>query len=877
MPRVKVTPRTRILSSESDLSDFVDTPSQKYQSKCKARKSSVSEPSTSSDAGCNDIAKKKELRIHLKKIDIKEKVEVDKQDKSDQDSDEYILKRKSKRKYKNDHWENTISSEDESDEESSLFEEELTTTNRKRTKRVQRTGDNSDGSESAESSTEISSRDEEEEDTDNTRRRQTRQAAKRRKATRKGKQEKKKNSGRKAIRHVLAADELNEETKVAEKEEEERRKRLEERGDNKIVEVDVDEHSSLPSQPITKRLVLQKDPLVEVHPFITVNLKPHQVEGIQFIWDNLVESTKCAEKGDGGGCILAHCMGLGKTLQTISATHTILTSDHLSLLTVLVVAPLNTLLNWIDEYSRWMPDDQPLQLYNLAQYQTTRHRIDALKKWRDRGGVMVMGYDMFRLLATGTRIKHKPHKKKLEEFLLDPGPDIIVCDEGHKLKNSEAHISKIMGKIKTKRRLILTGTPLQNNLAEYQCMVNFVKPNLLGTLKEFRNRFVNPIQNGQHSDSTYHDVRIMKKRCHVLHEMLRGFVQRKDYTALAQYLCDKHEYIIKVRQTALQIKLYQHYLDTLTNRGNNPHAVVQGNRDTGLFADYQNLMRIWTHPRVLKMHTDKKAAEMKNFMTSSEEEDEALSTEEEGEEKGNFEENASKKVGLTTIKEGETHVNGHELKALYSDDDDDGDFDITERTQISRRKRRKRIQDSDDEPSEESSLSTSSSSDEEGDSEERKDDSLKFRRRTRAGRYRLRGGNSDSSDGGETSDVEMNGLDKEEQQKDDEAWYSSLIKEDDFLAQDAGGKITVLFEILRLANECDDKVAVQMISAMIHHSQTSQHDEVHLIRHLIAPILSQCDHLWSPNISGLIKFCQYVISLDQGNSLEVPFQWLGLS
>ena len=54
----------------------------------------------------------------------------------------------------------------------------------------------------------------------------------------------------------------------------------------------------------------------------------------------------------------------------------------------------------------------------------------------------------------------------------------------------------------------------------------------------------------------------------------------------------------------------------------------------------------------------------------------------------------------------------------------------------------------------------------------------------------------------------MNGLDKEEQQKDDEAWYSSLIKEDDFLAQDAGGKITVLFEILRLANECDDKVYV---------------------------------------------------------------------
>ena len=56
-------------------------------------------------------------------------------------------------------------------------------------------------------------------------------------------------------------------------------------------------------------------------------------------------------------------------------------------------------------------------------------------------------------------------------------------------------------------------------------MVNFVKPNLLGTRREFSNRFVNPITNGQHSDSTAHDVKVMKRRAHVLHEMLAGFVQ----------------------------------------------------------------------------------------------------------------------------------------------------------------------------------------------------------------------------------------------------------------------------------------------------------------------------------------------------------------
>ena len=175
---------------------------------------------------------------------------------------------------------------------------------------------------------------------------------------------------------------------------------------------------------------------------------------------------------------------------------------------------------------------------------------------------MSIGYEMFRRLAQGEGIRYKPWKQSQEAALLDPGlftnlwpffadhvtligPDIIVCDEGHRLKNSESTISSVMNRVKTRRRLVLTGTPLQNNLAECRsligwnrsrhspitwlftdhCMVSYVKPNLLGSLKEFRNRFVNPISNGQHLDSTMQDVALMKKRSHVLFELLRGFVQ----------------------------------------------------------------------------------------------------------------------------------------------------------------------------------------------------------------------------------------------------------------------------------------------------------------------------------------------------------------
>lgn len=95
----------------------------------------------------------------------------------------------------------------------------------------------------------------------------------------------------------------------------------------------------------------------------------------------------------------------------------------------------------------------------------------------------------------------------IKTCLLSPGADLVVCDEGHYLKSDKTNISKSVIQIETRRRVVLTGTPLQNNLVEYHCMVSFVKPKLLGTLVEFKNRFVNPINNGQHKDSTEADVR----------------------------------------------------------------------------------------------------------------------------------------------------------------------------------------------------------------------------------------------------------------------------------------------------------------------------------------------------------------------------------
>ncbi|KAJ8985899.1 hypothetical protein NQ317_010656 [Molorchus minor] len=201
---------------------------------------------------------------------------------------------------------------------------------------------------------------------------------------------------------------------------------------------------------------------------------------------------------------------------------------------------------------------------------------------------------MFRNLSNpdNKRISKKM-RKVFQEGLLDPGPDLVVCDEGHLLKNEKTHLSIAMNRIRTLRRIVLTGTPLQNNLKEYWCMVQFIKPNLLGTYKEYLNRFVNPITNGQYTDSTQHDIMLMRKRSHVLHKLLDGVVQRRDYGVLEPYLPPKHEYVLFINLTETQIKLYKHYMEKFARRNDG------SNRTSFLFTDFQQLQRICTHPRVL--------------------------------------------------------------------------------------------------------------------------------------------------------------------------------------------------------------------------------------------------------------------------------------
>ena len=259
-------------------------------------------------------------------------------------------------------------------------------------------------------------------------------------------------------------------------------------------------------------------------------------------------------------------------------------SDKTGITKVLIINPVNVLYNWKTEFDKWVPE-RDYFVHILESKDVLKTRIKTMEFWDREGGILLSGYDMFRNFCVGKKIKGKK-KNKVFEMLVDPGAQIVVCDEGHVMRNSKSGLSKCLNLINTRRRIVLTGTPLQNNLQEYYCMTNFIKPNLLGSQTEFTNRFANPITNGQHADSTPGDVRIMKQRAHILHVKLKGCVQRQDYTALTKYLPPKHEYVLSARLTNLQINLYEAFLASLEKME--------------LFPVYTVTRRIWSHPWILK-------------------------------------------------------------------------------------------------------------------------------------------------------------------------------------------------------------------------------------------------------------------------------------
>ncbi|KAF4629144.1 hypothetical protein G7Y89_g9001 [Cudoniella acicularis] len=270
---------------------------------------------------------------------------------------------------------------------------------------------------------------------------------------------------------------------------------------------------------------------VNAQPGILVGgtLKEYQLKGLQWmisLYNNNLNG------------ILADEMGLGKTIQTISLI-TYLIEKKKQNGPFLVIVPLSTLTNWNLEFEKWAPSIAKVVYKGPPQ---------ARKQQQQQ-----IRYGQFQVLLTTYEyiIKDRPVLSKIKWIHM-------IIDEGHRMKNSSSKLSATLTQYyATRYRLILTGTPLQNNLPELWALLNFVLPTIFKSVKSFDEWFNTPFANtgGQDKMELTEEEQILVIRR--LHKVLRPFLLRRLKKDVEKDLPDKTEKVIKCKFSSLQARLYK--------------------------------------------------------------------------------------------------------------------------------------------------------------------------------------------------------------------------------------------------------------------------------------------------------------------------------
>lgn len=203
-------------------------------------------------------------------------------------------------------------------------------------------------------------------------------------------------------------------------------------------------------------------------------------------------------------------MGLGKTLMSITLLWTLLNQGFSSapgasaVRKIVVVCPTSLVGNWDNEIRKWVGEHCP----TFAVKTEPKKMIKTFLMHRGKG-VLIVSYETQRLYSKLFEAAAKP------SFLNKAGPgnesgentfgdtpssflsrhsnnnvcDLLICDEAHKLKNADSGLAKSLNMLPARKRILLSGTPMQNELTEFFNMVNFCNPNVLGTNSEFKKRF----------------------------------------------------------------------------------------------------------------------------------------------------------------------------------------------------------------------------------------------------------------------------------------------------------------------------------------------------------------------------------------------------
>ena len=332
----------------------------------------------------------------------------------------------------------------------------------------------------------------------------------------------------------------------------------------------------------------RKTVAVVIDPRLAKVLRPHQIEGVKFLYrctTGLID-----EKAN--GCIMADEMGLGKTLQCITLMWTLLKQSpdpgKSAIQKCVIACPSSLVRNWANELVKWLGKDAiiPFAVDGKA---SKEELTQQLRQWCIASGrsvirpVLIVSYETLRL--------------NVDELKQTP-IGLLLCDEGHRLKNGESLTFTSLNSLNVQKRVILSGTPIQNDLSEYFSLINFANPNLLGSRAEFRKQYEIPILRGRDAAGSDADRQRGDERLTELLALVNKFIIRRTNDILSKYLPVKYEHVVFCNLASFQKDLYKHFVASPEIK-----SLVRGKGSQPLKA-IGMLKKLCNHPDLLDLPSD---------------------------------------------------------------------------------------------------------------------------------------------------------------------------------------------------------------------------------------------------------------------------------
>ncbi|KIW20257.1 hypothetical protein PV08_00832 [Exophiala spinifera] len=323
------------------------------------------------------------------------------------------------------------------------------------------------------------------------------------------------------------------------------------------------------------------------------SLFDYQKTGVQWLYELYTQQV---------GGIIGDEMGLGKTIQVISFLAGLHYSNKLTK-PVIVVCPATVMKQWVNEFHRWWPPFRVAILHssgsgmiNVQKEATKEDRLldmewdpnrgrqpltSAQKAARrvlhpilEEGGVLVTTYSGLQTYAP---------------LLIPVDWQYAILDEGHKIRNPDTAITIYCKELRTPNRIILSGTPMQNNLIELWSLFDFVFPMRLGTLVNFRNQFEIPIRQGGYANASNLQVQTAFKCAETLKDAISPYLLQRFKVDVASDLPKKSEQVLFCKLTPLQRRAYQRFIGS-----GEMDAIMNGKRQALYGIDI--LRKICNHP-----------------------------------------------------------------------------------------------------------------------------------------------------------------------------------------------------------------------------------------------------------------------------------------